>query len=61
VLPFHGLGAAIAGIAAAAGAVALVSAFLPRNGGETGMEFSATAELLSEIAFLVAVLAFANH
>jgi adenosylcobinamide-GDP ribazoletransferase len=61
VLPFHGLGAAIAGIAAAAGAVALVSAFLPRNGGETGKEFNATGELLSEIAFLVAVLAFANH
>lgn len=61
VLPSHGLGAAIAGIAAAAGAVALVSAFLPRNGDETSQEFTATAELLSEIAFLVAVLAFANH
>ena len=61
VLPFHGLGAAIAGIAAATGAVALVSAFLTRSGGETGMEFSATAELLSEITFLVAVLACANH
>ena len=60
VLPFHGLGAAIAGIAAAAGAVALVSAFLPRNAGAADREFTAVAELLSEIAFLIAVLAFAS-
>jgi adenosylcobinamide-GDP ribazoletransferase len=60
VLPFHGLGAAVAGIAAAAGTVALVSAFLPRNTGEASREFTATAELLSEIAFLVALVAFAS-
>jgi adenosylcobinamide-GDP ribazoletransferase len=60
VLPFHGLGAAVAGIAAAAGTVALVSAFLPRDSGEASREFTATAELLSEIAFLVAVVAFAS-
>jgi adenosylcobinamide-GDP ribazoletransferase len=60
VLPFHGLGAAVAGIAAAAGTIALVSAFLPRNTGEAGREFTATAELLSEIAFLIAVVAFAS-
>lgn len=61
VLPFHGLGAAIAGIAAATGAVALVSAFLARDSGESDREFTAIAELLSEIAFFVAVLAFASH
>jgi adenosylcobinamide-GDP ribazoletransferase len=61
VLPFHGLGAALAGIAAAAGAVALVSAFVPRDETAPNGEFTATAELFSEIAFLVAVLAFASH
>jgi hypothetical protein len=60
VLPFFGLGAAVAGIAAAAGAVALVSAFVPRGADDTG-NFTATAELAAEIAFLVAVVAFTDN
>jgi adenosylcobinamide-GDP ribazoletransferase len=60
VFPFFGLGAAVAGIAAAAGAVALVSAFVPR-GADGADNFTATAELAAEIAFLVAVVAFSNH
>ena len=60
VLPFHGIGAAIAGIAAAAGAAALVSAFLPRDADAASGEFTATTELFAEIAFLIAVLAFAG-
>lgn len=58
VLPFFGIGAALAGIAAAAGAVALVSAFLPAGAG-AARDFLAIAELAAEIAFLLAVLAFA--
>jgi adenosylcobinamide-GDP ribazoletransferase len=61
VLPFHGIGAAVAGIAAAAGAAALVSALMPRDEAAPSGEFTATSELISEIAFLVAVLAFASH
>jgi len=59
VLPFYGLGAAVAGIAAAAGAVALVSAFVAR-GADGADNFTATAELAAEIAFLIAVVAFSN-
>jgi adenosylcobinamide-GDP ribazoletransferase len=58
VFPFFGLSAAIAGIAAAAAAVALVSAFVPRGNGVDN--FTATAELAAEIAFLIAVVAFSN-
>jgi adenosylcobinamide-GDP ribazoletransferase len=61
VLPFHGIGAAVAGIAAAAGAAALLSALMPRDEAAPSGEFTATSELISEIAFLVAVLAFASH
>lgn len=61
VLPFLGIGATIAGLAAAIGAVALVSAFVPRADGGEQREFSGSAELVSEIAFLVAVLAFATR
>jgi adenosylcobinamide-GDP ribazoletransferase len=60
VLPFFGLGAAVAAIAAAAGAVALVSAFVPRGVDESD-NFTATAELAAEIAFLVAVVAFTDN
>lgn len=59
VPPFFGLGAAVAGIAAAAGAVALVSAFLPRDPG-SDREFLSVAALAAEIAFLIAILAFAE-
>lgn len=59
-LPFFGLGAAVAGIAAAAGAVALVSAFVPRGADGTD-HFTATAELAAEIAFLIAVAAFTDN
>jgi adenosylcobinamide-GDP ribazoletransferase len=59
VFPFYGLGAAVAGIVAAAGAVALVSAFVPRGADGTD-NFTATAELAAEIAFLIAVVAFSN-
>jgi adenosylcobinamide-GDP ribazoletransferase len=61
VLPFFGLGPALAGLAAAAGAVALVSAFLPRSSSDGDRGFLMIAELASEIAFLLAVLAFANN
>jgi adenosylcobinamide-GDP ribazoletransferase len=59
VFPYYGLGAAVSGIAAAAGAVALVSAFMSRGADGTD-NFSATAELAAEIAFLIAVVAFSN-
>lgn len=61
VLPFHGFGATIAAFAAAAGAAALLTAFVPREAIESGRNFAATAELVSEIAFLIAVLAFAGN
>lgn len=58
-LPGFGLAATLAGLAASAGAVALVMAFVPRDTGDR-REFTGTAELVAEIAFLVAVLAFAS-
>lgn len=58
-LPGLGLAATVAGLAASAGAVALVTAFVPRSMGD-GREFSGTAELVAELAFLLAALAFAN-
>ena len=58
-LPGFGLAATVAGVAASAGAVALVTAFVPRGIGD-GRDFSGSAELVAEIAFLVAVLAFAS-
>lgn len=60
VFPFFGLGAAVAGIVAAAGAVAIASALLSRTD-NADREFMTAAELAAEIAFLVAVLAFANN
>jgi adenosylcobinamide-GDP ribazoletransferase len=60
VLPGFGVGATIAGLAAAIGAAALVTAFVPRSESEGGRLFTGTAELIAEIAFLVAVLAFAR-
>jgi adenosylcobinamide-GDP ribazoletransferase len=60
VLPFLGIGAAIAGLVGAIGAVAILTAFMSRNGEEAD-KFSAGAELISEIAFLLAVLAFATR
>ena len=58
-VPGFGLAATVAGVAAAAGAVALVTAFVPRGAGDS-REFSGSVELVAEIAFLVAVLAFAS-
>ena len=58
-IPAFGFAATVAGLAASAGAVALVTAFVPRGTGD-GREFTGTAELVAEIAFLVAVLAFAS-
>jgi adenosylcobinamide-GDP ribazoletransferase len=58
-VPGLGIAAAVAGVAAAAGAVALVTAFVPRSTGD-GRQFIGTAELVAEIAFLLAALAFAN-
>jgi adenosylcobinamide-GDP ribazoletransferase len=60
VLPGFGVGATIAGVAAAIGAAALVTAFVPRTESEGGRLFTGTAELIAEIAFLVAVVAFAR-
>ena len=59
VLPGFGVGATIAGIAAAIGAAALVTAFVPRAENEGGRLFTGTAEIIAEIAFLIAVVAFA--
>jgi adenosylcobinamide-GDP ribazoletransferase len=61
VLPFHGFGATIAAFAAAAGAAALLTAFVSRDALQNDRNFAATAELVGEIAFLVAVLAFAGN
>ena len=61
IMPFYGLGAAVAGIAAAAGAVALVSAFVSRDAANGERGFAATAELAAEIAFLIAVAAFSTN
>lgn len=58
-LPGLGLASTVAGLAAAAGAVALVTAFVPRSTGDS-REFAGTAELVAEIAFLLAALAFAT-
>jgi len=58
-LPGLGIAAAVAGTAASAGAVALVTAFVPRSAGD-GREFAGAAALVAEIAFLLAALAFAN-
>ena len=60
VLPGFGVGATIAGIAAAIGAAALVTAFVPRAETEGGRLFTGTAELIAEIAFLIAVVAFSG-
>jgi adenosylcobinamide-GDP ribazoletransferase len=60
VMPFHGIAAAIAGLVGAIGAVAILTAFVSRDGSESE-RFSAGAELISEIAFLLAVLAFATR
>jgi adenosylcobinamide-GDP ribazoletransferase len=60
VLPGFGVGATIAGIAAAIGAAALITAFVPRAETEGGRLFAGTAELIAEIAFLMAVVAFAR-
>jgi adenosylcobinamide-GDP ribazoletransferase len=60
VLPGFGVGATIAGIAAAIGAAALITAFVPRSETEGGRLFTSTAELVAEVAFLVAVAAFAR-
>jgi adenosylcobinamide-GDP ribazoletransferase len=60
VLPFHGFGATIAAFAAAAGAAALLTAFVSREAIDSDRNFTATAELVAEIAFLIAVLAFAG-
>lgn len=61
VLPAYGLGAALAGIAAAAGAVALYTAFVPGEAQGSELQPASAAELVAEIAFLIAVLAFASH
>jgi adenosylcobinamide-GDP ribazoletransferase len=61
VLPFHGFGATIAAFAAAAGAAALLTAFVSREAIESNRNFTATTELVAEIAFLIAVLAFAGN
>lgn len=60
VFPTYGLIATIAGLAAAIGAASLVTAFVPRGNGGAGRTFTGTAELVSEIAFLVAVVGFAR-
>jgi hypothetical protein len=60
VFPGFGLGATVAGFAAAIGAVALVTAFVARAPGEDDRTFTGTAALAAEIAFLVAVVAFAR-
>ena len=60
VLPGFGVVATVAGLAAAIGAAALVTAFVPRAESEGGRLFTGTAELIAEIAFLVAVVAFAR-
>lgn len=60
VLPGFGVGATISGLAAAIGAAALVTAFVPRAPDEDSRVFTGTAEIVAEIAFLVAVVAFAR-
>jgi adenosylcobinamide-GDP ribazoletransferase len=60
VLPGFGIGATIAGLAAGIGAAALVTAFVPRAPGDDGRVFTGTAEIVAEMAFLVAVVAFAR-
>jgi membrane protein implicated in regulation of membrane protease activity len=61
VLPFHGFGATIAALAAAAGAAALLTAFVSRDALERDGNFKSAAELIAETAFLIAVLAFAGN
>src|SRR5262245_5287371 len=60
VLPGLGVGATIAGIAAAIGAAALVTAFVPRSETDGPRLFAGTAELVAEVAFIVAVVAFSR-
>lgn len=59
VLPVHGLGPAVAALAAAIAAAAIVNAFIPRAAEDAGREFSGPVEIAAEIAFLIAVYIFA--
>lgn len=60
VLPTYGVGATIAGLAAAIGAASLVTAFVPRAASDEDRTFTGTAEIAAEVAFLVAIVAFAS-
>jgi adenosylcobinamide-GDP ribazoletransferase len=60
VLPTYGIGAALAGVAAAVAAAAGVLAVASRLSGEDGRPLAGAAEQAAEIAFLVAVLVFAR-
>jgi adenosylcobinamide-GDP ribazoletransferase len=60
VLPTYGVGATIAGLAAAIGAASLVTAFVPRAASDEDRAFTGTAEIAAEVAFLVAIVAFAS-
>ena len=60
ILPAYGIGPAVAGLAAATGAAAIVSTQVPRYAAIGGRELSGAAEQAAEIAFLIAVLAFAR-
>ncbi len=60
VLPTYGIGAAVAGIAAAVGAAAGVMALAPKLSSEDRRPLASAAEQAAEIAFLVAVLIFAG-
>ncbi|MCC6948464.1 MAG: hypothetical protein IT539_11910 [Bradyrhizobiaceae bacterium] len=59
VLPFFGIGAAIAGLVGAIAAVAILATFVSRA--VEGDAASAAADLVAETAFLIAVLAFATR
>jgi adenosylcobinamide-GDP ribazoletransferase len=60
VLPGFGIGATIAGLAAAVGAAALLTSFAPRANSDERRAFAGTVEIVAEVAFLVAVVAFAR-
>jgi adenosylcobinamide-GDP ribazoletransferase len=59
ILPTYGIGSTVAGLAAAIGASAAITALAPRMAGG-GRELGGAAEQTAEIAFLVAVLVFAR-
>jgi hypothetical protein len=59
ILPTYGIGPTVAGLAAAIGTSAAITALAPHMAGG-GRELGGAAEQTAEIAFLIAVLVFAR-